>query len=98
MIYKWQALAKCKDLPVDTFFETYEKEDKKGKRKILDICILCEVREECRQEGLSNQMVGVWGGTFIEMGKVIRNPLGRSYLEDSRDQQAREKHLALTKG
>jgi hypothetical protein len=67
----WKSKAKCLDYDVNLFFDKYEEEE--PLRSAIDkLCSDCPVRRQCFAVGVSQKEWGVWGGVYIENGKVSR--------------------------
>jgi len=67
----WKDDARCLDMDTNLFFEKYE--DEESLRPAIDnICKQCPVIKTCFAVGISNKEWGVWGGIFIENGKISR--------------------------
>ena len=67
----WKDEARCLDMDTNLFFEKYE--DEESLRPAIDsICKQCPVLKTCFAVGISNKEWGVWGGIFIENGKISR--------------------------
>ncbi len=66
---EWQDLALCPGQPVWRFYEGYETNARTA--KLTDqMCLSCPVRKQCLQTGIENGLWGVWGGVFLENGKM----------------------------
>lgn len=52
-------------------FEGYE-ENPDLRKQIDSMCGACPVRKECFAVGVSQKEWGVWGGVYIENGKISR--------------------------
>jgi hypothetical protein len=69
---EWQDLALCTGQPLWRFYEGYESNERIA--KVTDqMCLSCPVRKECLQTGIENNEWGVWGGIYLENGKVSDN-------------------------
>jgi hypothetical protein len=69
--HEWKDSASCKDYDVNLFFDKYEEEEAK-RTAIESICSSCPVARECFAVGISQKEWGVWGGIYIENGKISR--------------------------
>mgnify|MGYP006092823825 CR=1 len=68
---KWKEQAACKGYDVELFFDKYEEEQ--ALRPAMDaLCQSCPVMRDCFANGVSLKEYGVWGGVFLENGKVSR--------------------------
>lgn len=66
--FKWQDFALCKDMPIDWFFEEYEKNTQHA-RVVDSMCEVCPVRAACEQFGNTTAAFGVQGGIYMQWGK-----------------------------
>ena len=69
--HAWKDDASCLDMDVNDFFENYE-EDLEVRADVDSICQSCPVRRICFANGISNKEWGVWGGIYLENGKINR--------------------------
>jgi hypothetical protein len=65
---KWYHLAACKEMPINWFYDDYES-DKELAKQIDQVCLHCPVIAKCYSEGVKNKERGVWGGTFMDLGR-----------------------------
>lgn len=70
-MYKWSKNASCLDFDTDLFFDKYE-EDETVASTIDILCQKCPVQRECLAAGVSNHEWGVWGGVYLENGKISK--------------------------
>ena len=72
--FEWQHLALCRGLQLsakdDIFFDKYEQDPESAKATDA-MCLSCPVQKICLRTGIENGETGVWGGVFLENGKVI---------------------------
>jgi len=54
------------------FFDKYE-ESNQIKIAVDKICSECPVRRQCLAVGVSRQEWGVWGGIYLEKGKISKD-------------------------
>ncbi len=67
----WKDDAKCLDYDTNLFFDKYE--DEETLRSAVDkICLSCPVLKTCFAVGISGKEWGVWGGVYMENGKISR--------------------------
>lgn len=70
---KWYHLAICHNsvtsVSNDIFFDVYESSNVDAEQTD-QMCLHCPVIKQCLQYGINNKMVGVWGGIYINNGKV----------------------------
>ena len=69
--HKWKEDAACLDWDYELFFEKYE-EDENLRQAIDEYCMDCPVRRQCFAVGVSQKAYGVWGGIYLEYGKISR--------------------------
>ena len=69
--HAWKDDALCKDYDVNLFFDKYE-EDENLRPAIDKLCSGCPVARQCFAIGISQKGWGVWGGVYIENGKISR--------------------------
>lgn len=68
---KWKEYARCKDYDWNLFFDKYE-EDTSLRSAIDNLCSSCPVAKQCFAVGVSQKEWGVWGGVYLEGGKISR--------------------------
>lgn len=68
---KWKDQAACKHFDTDLFFEKYE-ENESFRPALESICFSCPVQRMCFATGVSRKEWGVWGGVYLEAGKVSK--------------------------
>lgn len=69
--HQWKDEAACLGSNVNDFFDTYEENE--DVRPVVDsICKLCPVRRMCFANGISGKEWGVWGGVYLENGKISK--------------------------
>lgn len=67
----WKDEASCKHFDVNLFFEKYE-ENASLRKPLENTCFSCPVQRTCFAVGVSQKEWGVWGGVYLEAGKVSR--------------------------
>lgn len=67
----WKDDASCKDYDRNLFFDTYE-EEVNHRPAIDNLCGKCPVARQCFAVGVSQKEWGVWGGVYLENGKISR--------------------------
>ena len=67
----WKKSASCKDYEVNLFFDDYE-ENESLRPAIDKVCSECPVAKQCFAVGVSQKEWGVWGGIYLENGKINR--------------------------
>lgn len=68
---EWKNNSGCQDFDTNLFFEKYE-EEPELRPQIDDICSDCPVLRQCFAVGISQKEWGVWGGIYLENGKISR--------------------------
>jgi hypothetical protein len=69
--HEWKDEAACRGYDTNLFFDKYE--DDPSLRKAVDsICSGCPVAKQCFAVGVSQKEWGVWGGIYLENGKISR--------------------------
>lgn len=66
---EWQDLAKCSKADPSWFFEGYE-QDPVIAVNVDKLCQSCLVRQNCEDFGVDNKETGVWGGQYLDRGKI----------------------------
>ena len=66
---KWYQLAACAGADINLFYDDYET-DKKVAAQIDEMCLHCPVVRQCYNEGVRNKEKGVWGGIYMDLGRV----------------------------
>jgi hypothetical protein len=66
---RWWHLATCRNMHVNNFYDYYENDQKLAKQ-IDEMCTLCPVVKLCYAEGVKNKEKGVWGGVYLDLGRV----------------------------
>lgn len=69
--HAWKEEASCKDYDVNLFFDKYE-ENEMLRPAIDELCSKCPVARQCFAVGVSQKEWGIWGGIYIENGKISR--------------------------
>jgi len=67
----WKDEAACKHFDTNLFFEKYE-ESPTLRPGVDSVCFGCPVQRNCFAIGVSQKEWGVWGGVYLENGKVSR--------------------------
>jgi hypothetical protein len=67
----WKDEALCKGDDVNLFFDTYE-ENIDVRKEIDSLCSICPMARICFAVGVSQKAYGVWGGVYLDRGKVSR--------------------------
>ena len=69
--HSWKNLGACQDYDTEFFFDKYE-EDVALRPAIEKVCGGCPVQRQCFAVGISQKEWGIWGGVYLESGKVSR--------------------------
>lgn len=70
MLHNWEG-KKCEGVDVNLFFDRYEESTQVA--KIIDnLCMSCVNQQKCLATGVSNSEWGVWGGVYLEGGKISK--------------------------
>jgi len=72
MIKNWTNKSSCIDMDTNMFFDRYE-EDVSIRDTIDLMCSQCPVQRECLAVGVTRQEWGVWGGVYLEKGKISKD-------------------------
>jgi len=68
---EWKNYSACLDFDTNLFFDKYE-EDESLRPAIDALCAGCPVARQCFAVGVSDKGWGVWGGVYLENGKISR--------------------------
>lgn len=68
---EWRDDALCEGYDTNLFFDKYE-ENEKLRSAIDNLCSTCPVARQCFATGISNKEWGVWGGVYLETGKISK--------------------------
>lgn len=69
--HSWKNEGACVNYDVNLFFDKYE-ETEELRPAIDKICAECPVARICFAVGVSQKEYGVWGGVYLEKGKISR--------------------------
>ena len=69
--HSWKENAACYGYDTNFFFDKYEEEEQ-FRPAIDKLCSSCPVRKECFAIGVSQKEWGVWGGIYLEGGKISK--------------------------
>lgn len=67
----WKSEALCSGDDVNLFFDTYE-ENVDVRKEVDSLCGICPMARICFAVGVSQKSYGVWGGVYLDRGKVSR--------------------------
>jgi len=67
----WTKDSACLNMDSNLFFDKYEEQP--SIRDAVDrLCMSCPVQRNCLAVGVSRQEWGVWGGVYLEKGKISK--------------------------
>lgn len=69
---KWYQFAACNNMETNWFYDTYES-DVHVARQTDNVCLHCPVAKRCFIEGTSNKEFGVWGGVYLNLGRIDKS-------------------------
>ncbi len=67
----WKDEALCIGEDINNFFDNYE-EDVEVRKEVDSLCEICPLARTCFAVGVSTKQWGVWGGVYMENGKISR--------------------------
>ena len=71
--HSWKEKAACLGWDTNFFFDKYEEDETGTFRQSIDnLCKGCPVARQCFAVGISQKEWGIWGGVYIENGKISR--------------------------
>jgi hypothetical protein len=70
-MYKFDERRLCINMDTNLFFDKYE-EDLQVSNAVDSLCSQCPMQRKCLAYGVSNQEWGVWGGVYLEQGKISK--------------------------
>lgn len=72
MVYnlEWSKEAACLDIDTSLFFELYELDKDTAHYVDTNYCMECPVQRTCLAMGVGRGEYGVWGGIYLEDGKI----------------------------
>lgn len=68
---EWKDEGLCRDYDTNLFFDKYE-EDIDLRPAIDNLCSQCPMARQCFAVAVSQKEWGVWGGIYVENGKISR--------------------------
>jgi hypothetical protein len=68
----WMDSALCNGMPLHYFFDGYL-ESEEVAINVKSICDACKVRVPCQNYGVRTKSTGVWGGRWLQNGKIIKD-------------------------
>ena len=69
--HEWKSQGSCVNYDVNLFFDKYE-ENEQLRPAIDKLCSECPIARTCFAVGISQKEYGVWGGIYLEKGKISR--------------------------
>ena len=67
----WKESAACKNFDTNLFFDKYE-ETPDIRHGVDSVCLKCPVAATCFAVGISQKEYGIWGGIYLDKGKISR--------------------------
>jgi hypothetical protein len=67
----WIDQAICQGDDVNLFFDLYE-ENVEIREEIDSLCSICPIARLCFANGVAQKAWGVWGGVYLENGKISK--------------------------
>lgn len=77
---KWYQFAACNNMETNWFYDNYETDIHIAKQTD-NVCLHCPVAKRCLSEGMSNREFGVWGGVYLNLGRVDKT--ANSHKDDA---------------
>jgi hypothetical protein len=68
---EWKDSGSCRDYDTNLFFDKYE-ENESLRPAIDKLCAECPLARQCFAVAVSQKEWGVWGGIYVENGKISR--------------------------
>ena len=68
---EWKDSGSCRDYDTNLFFDKYE-ENENLRPAIDKLCSECPMAKMCFAVAVSQKEWGVWGGIYVENGKISR--------------------------
>jgi hypothetical protein len=65
----WVSEALCAGVDTNKYFDQYEA-DQDVAREVDRMCLSCPVIKECFEEGVNTESYGVWGGIYLNEGRL----------------------------
>lgn len=69
---EWGHLAVCQGMKTNWFYDDYEA-DPLFAQMMDGICLSCPVRQLCLRDGVEDNEYGLWGGVFLNNGKMDKS-------------------------
>lgn len=69
--HEWKDEALCLEYDTNLFFDKYE-EDELLRPAIDKLCSECPIKRSCFAVGVTGKEWGVWGGVYLEDGKISK--------------------------
>jgi hypothetical protein len=67
----WKDEALCLEYDTNIFFEKYE-DNESLRHAVDDLCSKCPINKNCFAVGITGKEYGVWGGVYLEDGKISK--------------------------
>lgn len=69
---KWYQFAACSNMETNWFYDLYET-DVQIAKQADNVCLHCPVAKICFREGVRGKEYGVWGGVYLNIGRIDRS-------------------------
>ena len=69
--HDWKKEAVCLEYDTDLFFDKYENSETL-RLAVDELCSYCPMKQKCFAIGVSQKEWGVWGGIYLEEGKISK--------------------------
>jgi hypothetical protein len=69
---KWYQFAACNNMDTNWFYDIYETDIHIAKQADK-VCLHCPVAKNCFNEGVSGREFGVWGGVYLNLGRIDKS-------------------------
>lgn len=66
---RWYHLSACRGTSINWFYDLYE-QDKTHAKIVDEMCLSCPVAKQCLADGQAGKDFGVWGGVYLNLGRV----------------------------
>ena len=66
---RWYQFAACNNMETNWFYDLYETDIHIAKQ-VDQLCYHCPVSNTCLVEGKRNKEFGVWGGIYLDLGRI----------------------------
>lgn len=70
--FDWNHLAACAGIDTNLFYDKYENDISIAKN-VDEMCLACPVISICYEAGINNNEDGVWGGIYLNAGRLDKS-------------------------